>query len=103
MLEIDPVSKQVVWVYEHQRRFYSTFTSNCQRLPNGNTLIFETICRRIFEVTPEKEIVWEHVTKENAQRVFRYPYDFCPQTAALPEPKELPVKPPKELRITPSL
>ena len=103
VLEVNPVSKQVVWVYDDQRRFYSTFTSNCQRLPNGNTLIFETICRRIFEVTAEKEIVWEHVTQENAQRVFRYPYDFCPQTAALPKPKELPVKPPEELRIAPSL
>jgi len=31
-----------------------------QRLPNGNTLITESTQGRIFEVTPENEIVWEY-------------------------------------------
>jgi hypothetical protein len=33
-----------------------------QRLPSGNTLICEGRWGRIFEVTPEKEIVWEYVS-----------------------------------------
>ncbi len=32
-----------------------------QRLPNGNTLICEGSFGRIFEVTMEREVVWEYV------------------------------------------
>jgi len=32
-----------------------------RRLPNGNTLICETIHGRIFQVTPDGEIVWEYI------------------------------------------
>ena len=31
-----------------------------QRLPNGNTLICESDAGRIFEVTQDKEIVWDY-------------------------------------------
>ena len=41
-------------------RFYSAFLSNAQRLANGNTLINSGSPGRIFEVTPEDEIVWEY-------------------------------------------
>jgi hypothetical protein len=99
VLEIEPPSKRVVWVYEDGMRFHSNYTSSCQRLPNGNTLICEAICQRDFEVTPEGEIVWEFIGAEN--RSYRYPYDYCPQLAALPRPAELPVTPPEELRIEP--
>ena len=40
--------------------FYSPIMSCAQRLKNGNTLITQGINGRIFEVTPEKEIVWEY-------------------------------------------
>ena len=32
-----------------------------QRLANGNTLICESLHGRVFEVTPEGEIVWDYV------------------------------------------
>ncbi|MCE5276700.1 MAG: hypothetical protein ABFD92_09055 [Planctomycetaceae bacterium] len=70
-----------------------------ERCCNGYTLICSSQERRAFEVTPEKEIVWEHVG--NASRSYRYPYDFCPPAAALGRPKEIPVTPPTELRIAP--
>jgi len=101
VIEVDPPAGQVVWFYEDGHKFYSPFTSNCQRLGNGNTLILEAACRRLFEVTPKGKIVWEHITTDNAQRVYRYPYDYCPQARALPRPVDLPVTPPKELRIPP--
>lgn len=99
VLEIAPPTKKVAWVYEDGERFHSNFTSSAQRLGNGNTLICEAAGRRVFEVTPECEIVWEHVAGGN--RSYRYPYDYCPQAAALDRPKERPVTPPKEFRIEP--
>lgn len=99
VIEVDPVAEEVVWFYEDGHRFHSPFTSNCQRLANGNTLILEAACRRLFEVTPESEIVWEYITVENAQRVYRYPYDYCPQACALETPVDSAVTPPATLRI----
>jgi len=99
VLEVNPTTKELVWVYEDGEQFHSSYTSSCQRLPNGNTLICESAGRRVFEVTPQREIVWEHV--ERGSRAYRYPYDHCPQTAALDRPREMSVTPPDELRIPP--
>jgi len=41
--------------------FYSAFMSGAQRLKNGNTLITQGMQGRIFEVTPESEIVWDYL------------------------------------------
>jgi hypothetical protein len=99
VLEVVPPAKQVAWVYEDRERFHSNFTSSCQRLPNGNTLICEAAGKRVFEVTPECEIVWEYV--EGGNRSYRYAYDYCRQMTSLAQPPELPVTPPEELRIPP--
>lgn len=101
VLEINPSDNSLVWVYDAAHKFHARFTANCQRLPNGNTLILESICRRLFEVTPEKEIVWEHIMTDPAQRVYRYPYDYCEAFTSLPSPNERSVTPPAELRIQP--
>lgn len=61
LLEVDPRENRITWEYvdEVKLRFFSSFVSGCQRLPNGNTLICEGTSGRLFEVTPEKEVVWE--------------------------------------------
>ena len=41
--------------------FFSSFVSNAQRLPNGNTLI-TGMHGRIFQVTPSGQVVWEYLT-----------------------------------------
>jgi hypothetical protein len=41
--------------------FFSSFVSNAQRLPNGNTLIDEGMDGRFFQITPDGDIVWEYV------------------------------------------
>ena len=67
VLEIDPITMEIVWQYDATKTghqvwtFYSYFMSNARRLPNGNTLICETIYGRIFQVTPDGEIVWEYI------------------------------------------
>ena len=95
VIEVNPTTDEVVWAYDQKEQFHSNFTSSCQRLPNGNTLILEAAHGRLFEVTPECEIVWEHVFGKapRTQRAYRYGYDYCPQMADLPKPEERPVVP----------
>ena len=54
--------KELVWSYaaDPKASFYSSFISGSQRLPNGNTLNCSGAQSRLFEVTPEGEIVWEY-------------------------------------------
>jgi len=61
ILEVNPNTGEIEWEYmdDPPSNFYSTFGGGCQRLPNGNTLITEPAGGRIFEVTPEKDKVWE--------------------------------------------
>ncbi len=67
VLEIDPVSRQVVWQYtaedsgEPSWAFRSTHISAARRLPNGNTFIDEGQSGRLFQVTRDGDVVWEYV------------------------------------------
>jgi hypothetical protein len=60
VLEINPVTLELVWSYAAPR-FFSTNISGAQRLPNGNTLITEGAGGRVFEVTNDGAIVWEYM------------------------------------------
>lgn len=63
VLEINPVTRTVVWEYAGTKRtFFTPFEGSVQRLPNGNTLIDEAIWGRFFQVTPAGKIVWEYVS-----------------------------------------
>jgi len=55
--------EEPVWTYtaENPTDFYSPHLSSARRLPNGNTLICEGEDGHFFEVTPQKEIVWQYV------------------------------------------
>ena len=106
VLEIDPVTLKVVWSFKasdvsegmmaltQNTAFYSQLVSSAQRLPNGNTMITEGSFARIFEVTPDKEVVWEyrapfdHVGHPMVYRAYRYPYEYVPQ---LEKPTEVAV------------
>jgi hypothetical protein len=54
---------QAIWSYAAPKKeeFFSSFISGAQRLVNGNTLICSGANGTVFEVTPEKEIVWKYV------------------------------------------
>ena len=90
MLEINPVTLQLVWSSTNAR-FFSTNISGAQRLPNGNTLITAGAGGRMFEVTREGAIVWEYMfpmfsgaNQSNAvYRAYRLPsstrgFHICP-------------------------
>ena len=98
VLEINPVTLEMVWSYTNPR-FFSTNISSAQRLPNGNTLITAGAGGRMFEVTKDGTIVWEYMyplfSGANASnavyRAYRLPYGWIPQ---LMSPKEQRVTPP---------
>jgi hypothetical protein len=50
---------ELAWTYSDKGTFYSPFISGAQRLPNGNTLICSGAQGRVFEVTPERKVVWD--------------------------------------------
>ena len=62
-----------VWSYtaEEKKDFFAPLMSGAQRLANGNTLICTGLNGTIFEVTPEKEVVWRYVPPAEARQVAR--------------------------------
>ena len=64
VLEFDPETRRVVWEYRGNPpwTFFSPQVSGAQRLASGHTLICEGQWGRVFEVTPECEIVWEYIS-----------------------------------------
>lgn len=75
VIEVDPLTKKVVWDYVEKFPDPQPRCSHgsCQRLPNGNTLI-SNISGYIYEVTPEKKIVWQWFTNgtRHLYRAFLY-------------------------------
>ncbi len=98
VVEINPVTLELVWSYTNPR-FFSTNISSAQRLPNGNTLITAGAGGRMFEVTTQGAIVWEYIyplfSGANASnavyRAYRIPYGWIPQ---ITRPTERAVAPP---------
>lgn len=105
VIEFDPITMDLVWEYRQQyptvdydgdgdikgneRKFFSGFISGAQRLENGNTLICEGACGRVFEVTTDGDIVWEYVSpytgkpggmfkQNNVFRAYRVPVSWIP-------------------------
>ena len=66
IVELNPMSESIEWEYRASppEMFYSQVLGSNQRLPNGNTLICESKNGRAFEVTGDKEIVWEFYNPE---------------------------------------
>ena len=58
-----PFRGEITWQYQAypDSTWYAPFMSAVERLPNGNTLITNSHNMRIFEVTPEGEVVMDFV------------------------------------------
>jgi hypothetical protein len=59
-LEFDPQTLAFPWVYPDQTGvpFVSPIRGMAQRLPNGNTLVVNSVGGEALEVTPDREVVW---------------------------------------------
>lgn len=94
IIEFDPITLEIVWEYESKEgftflqgeyhKFFTPVLGSVQRLPNGNTLVSEGLSRRVFEVTPEKEVVWEYYFKlgYKLNRFYRVPPEWVPGNPA---------------------
>jgi outer membrane protein assembly factor BamB len=101
IIEMNPVTMEIVWKYETEGyanlKFFSKTMGTQKRLPNGNTYIAEDNTGRLFQVKPDGAIVWEYVNRGGTTRPSVVPYDFTPQLRALQRPKEKRVTPPNNL------
>jgi Arylsulfotransferase (ASST) len=65
ILEIDPVTRQIVWTYQgtDSEPFFTEIRGKQQALPSGNVLVVEADGGRVFEIArePTNRIVWEYV------------------------------------------
>ena len=84
ILELDPLSGRICWAYRCPMNFYSPSRGSAERLPNGNCLIAHSDSGRLFEVTPDGDIVWEFLNdtldskgrRDPIYRTKHYPVDF---------------------------
>ena len=62
IIEVDPLAEEIVWEYTStpKESFFSPYISGAQLLPNGNILVCDGGACRLFEVTRDKEVVWEY-------------------------------------------
>ncbi len=52
--------EEPTWIYSDKGKFFSPFISSAHRMKNGNTLVNAGPQGRLFEVTPEGEVVWDY-------------------------------------------
>jgi hypothetical protein len=87
LVEVDPSSQAVVWEYvgSPDRPFNSEIGGSLYRLPNGNVFVVETIRGRAFELTRERDIVWEfdspHRVQSEGEELVANLYDMVPIAA----------------------
>ncbi len=62
ILQVDLNTMEILWEYNGTKEnpLSSAYNSSIHVLPNSNILVTETEAGRIFEVTRDKEIVWEY-------------------------------------------
>ncbi len=107
VIQFNPITKEVEWEYSNiksekvdevflhhwknitsgeDHHFFSPYVSSAQRLPNGNTLITEGFSCRVFEVTSDKNIVWDYTDLRDGifesngvfYRSYRIPPEWVP-------------------------
>jgi hypothetical protein len=80
VLEYDPLTQSFPWSYpgDNGTPFLSNIRGMAQRLPNGNTLIVNSVGGEAFEVTPDREVVWSCNCYMEMKRARRYTPDQVP-------------------------
>jgi hypothetical protein len=104
VLEFNPITLEMVWEYACPRAkydadgnivepaFFGLYVSGMQRLVNGNTLVCDGPNGRVFELTPDKKIVWDYRSPygggdtgmgflgfDTLYRAERIPYEWIPK------------------------
>ena len=97
LLEFNPITLEIVQEYTQRKglsicprggenhKFFSITLCSAQRLPNGNTMVTEGFWGRIFEINPENKVVWEFITSDrddHIYRAYRIPPEWVPDNPA---------------------
>lgn len=61
----EPRESEYSYTAPQKSDLYSFIMSGADRLPNGNTLICDSVSATIFEVTPEGKTVWKYVNPDS--------------------------------------
>jgi hypothetical protein len=64
VVQVDPLTLRVTWRYAPTSGFFSKIAGSVQRLPNGNTLITESMAGHAIEVNERGETVWRYSNPE---------------------------------------
>ncbi len=60
-----------VWRWQHDA-FFAPFQGGARRLPNGNTLISDTVGRRVWELNPAGDVVVRYTGSAPVFKAFKY-------------------------------
>lgn len=85
IVAVDPATGEhrVAYASDSRNTFYTAYRGKHQVLDNGNILITETDAGRVFEVTPDGEIVWSFINGYDETQVgwvmkaTKYPESFA--------------------------
>jgi hypothetical protein len=74
VIDVNPKNNEIVWEYRDSPHihFFSYHIGGAQRLSNGNTYIVDGAFGRMFQVTPEGEVVWEYINPYFTEKVSRF-------------------------------
>lgn len=60
-----------IWFWKHED-FFAPFQGGARRLPNGNTLLTDTVGRRVWEVASDGDVVVRYQGPAPAFKTFKY-------------------------------
>ena len=60
-----------IWFWEH-KDFFAPFQGGARRLPNGNSLLTDTVGRRVWEVAPDGDVVVRYKGPAPTFKAFKY-------------------------------
>lgn len=86
VVEINPKTDQIAWQFDggesaiDKTKMFSAIVGGAQRLPNGNTLITDGVRGHIFEVTSDKEVVWDLINPYETEMTGKFPNNFVFKT-----------------------
>ncbi|MEO1368917.1 MAG: arylsulfotransferase family protein [Acidobacteriota bacterium] len=65
ILEVEPLTGDIVWSYRHPRQggFFSAGRGTAQALPGGHVLIASSNQSRVFEINRQGHLVWAYRTR----------------------------------------
>lgn len=79
---IDTKTNAITWSFDggvgvmDKLAFYGPLVGGAQHLPNGNTLVTDGPRGHIFEITPEKEVVWDIISPFTTKMTGSFPINF---------------------------